>query len=106
MGEEASCGEQAYGEDDYLLFDCPGQIELYSHVNTFRALVDYLKADGWNVAAVYCLDCQFVSEAPKFVAGALQALSAMALLEVPHVNLLTKVDLLADENKVFPRSLV
>ena len=27
---------QAYGDEDYLVFDCPGQIELYSHLGTFR----------------------------------------------------------------------
>jgi hypothetical protein len=50
----------------------PGQIELYSHVSAFRSLVDFLKADGWSVCAVYCLDCHFITEAPKYIAGAMQ----------------------------------
>ena len=54
---------------------------------------------GWNVAAVYCLDAQFASDGAKFVAGALQALSAMVQLELPHINVLTKVDLLSEESK-------
>ncbi len=91
---------QAYGEDDYLIFDCPGQIELYSHVTVFRSFVDYLKRDGWNLAAVYTVDCQFVGDPTKFIAGSLQAMSAMVQLELPHVNILTKVDLLGEENKV------
>ena len=91
---------QAYGEDDYLLFDCPGQIELYSHISVFRSFVDYLKSDGWSLAAVYTLDCQFVGDPTKFIAGCLQAMSAMVQLELPHVNVLTKVDLLGDKNKV------
>ncbi len=40
-----------------------------------------------------------MTDAPKFVAGSLQALSTMVTLEVPHVNLLTKVDLLPDKVK-------
>ena len=91
---------QAYGEDDYLIFDCPGQIELYSHVTIFRSFVDYLRRDGWSLAAVYTIDCQFVADPTKFIAGSLQAMSAMVQLELPHVNILTKVDLLAEENKV------
>lgn len=43
---------QGYGEDDYLLFDCPGQIELYSHVSVFRTFTEFLKRDGWNICAV------------------------------------------------------
>jgi GTPase SAR1 family protein len=91
---------QAYGEEDYIIFDCPGQIELYSHVSVFRSFVDFLRRDAWSVAAVYCIDCQFVGTPTKFIAGSLQAMSAMVQLELPHVNVLTKVDLLGDENKV------
>ena len=47
---------------------------------------------------VYCLDVQFVSEMPKFIAGCMTALSAMVQLELPHVNVLTKMDLC--KNKV------
>ncbi|EFN59536.1 hypothetical protein CHLNCDRAFT_48498 [Chlorella variabilis] len=91
---------EAYGDDDYLLFDCPGQIELYSHVSVFRTFVEYLKREGWQICVVYCLDSQFIAEMPKFVAGCLSALSAMVQLELPHVNVLTKVDLC--KNKTGP----
>jgi GTPase SAR1 family protein len=38
-------GEQleGYGEDDYLVYDCPGQIELYTHSSVFRSFVQYLQ---------------------------------------------------------------
>lgn len=88
---------QGYGDDDYLVFDCPGQIELYSHATVFRTFVDWMRGQGWSMCAVYCLDSQFVSETPKFIAGSLQALAAMVQLELPHVNVLTKVDLVADK---------
>lgn len=45
---------EPYGDDDYLLFDCPGQIELYSHSSVFRALVKYLQSNGWQVCHSYC----------------------------------------------------
>jgi hypothetical protein len=58
---------QGYGEDDYLLFDCPGQIELYSHSSVFRSLVKYLQNGGWSVCrlssraldATFTLDLSF-----------------------------------------------
>lgn len=96
---------QSYGDDDYLIFDCPGQIELYSHATVFRTFVDWMRGQGWSMCAVYCLDCQFVSETPKFIAGSLQALAAMVQLELPHVNVLTKVDMVADK-VCFPRFLL
>lgn len=44
------------------------------------------------------MDVAFVTDAPKFVAGMLTALSAMVQLELPHVNVLTKCDLLDSED--------
>lgn len=48
------------------------QIELYSHVGAIRSVVDYLRNDGWNVAAVFCMDVAFVYEPTKYIAGAMQ----------------------------------
>ena len=91
---------QAYGEDDYLVFDCPGQIELYSHSTVFRTFSNYLKNAGWAMCAVYCLDVNFVTDISKFIAGVLQATSAMVQLELAHVNVLTKVDLMEDKVRI------
>ena len=86
-----------YAEDDYVLFDAPGQIELYTHVPVFKRVAECLRDKGFNVCVVYCVDATFVTDAAKFIAGNLVALSAMVQLELPHVNLLTKCDLA--ENK-------
>ena len=34
---------EGFGEDDCVIFDCPGQIELYSHHTCFRTFVDKLR---------------------------------------------------------------
>ena len=83
-----------FSDDDYLVFDCPGQIELYSHVPAMRILVEILKRNDYAVCGVYAIDCMFATDASKLIAGMLSALSAMALLEIPHVNILTKCDLM------------
>ena len=83
-----------YSDDDYLVFDCPGQIELYSHVSAIKVLVERLRRSDFVVCGVYCIDCMFATDASKLIAGMLSALSAMALLEIPHVNVLTKCDLM------------
>lgn len=56
-------------EDDYLLLDCPGQIELYSHMDMMKRLADQLVQWGYSVCAVYLLDSHFVMEPSKFIAG-------------------------------------
>eukprot|EP00475_Leptophrys_vorax_P041507 TRINITY_DN78265_c0_g1_i1.p1 TRINITY_DN78265_c0_g1~~TRINITY_DN78265_c0_g1_i1.p1 ORF type:complete len:206 (-),score=19.74 TRINITY_DN78265_c0_g1_i1:337-927(-) len=86
-----------FHEDDYLLFDCPGQIELYSHIPVMRSFVDTLRRWDFHVCAVYLMDAQFISDEAKFISGCLASLSAMVALELPHVNVITKVDMLPDK---------
>lgn len=85
-------GEQ---EDDYILFDCPGQIELYTHLTAVRKLVKMLQDWNFNVCCVFLLDVQFMTDGAKFLSGTMTALSVMVNLELPHVNLLSKMDLLS-----------
>merc|ERR1712113_49029 len=89
-----------YIDDDYLIFDCPGQIELYSHLTVMRQIVDMLQINDFQVAGVYCIDINFIEDGPKFLAGGLAALTAMVNLELPHINVLTKCDLLKPETDV------
>ena len=49
------------------------RLRTHTHNTLGRTFVDYLRADGWSVAAVFCLDCHFVSDAAKYIAGAMQA---------------------------------
>lgn len=83
-------------DDDYYIFDCPGQIELYSHLSVMREVVDMLQNEDFRVAGVYCIDVNFIEDGAKFLSGALTALTAMINLELPHINVLTKCDLLPE----------
>jgi hypothetical protein len=49
---------------------------------------------NFRVCCVYLLDSQFITDVSKFFAGTLTAMSAMVQLEIPHVNILSKMDLL------------
>ncbi|TYJ26160.1 hypothetical protein E1A91_A07G099500v1 [Gossypium mustelinum] len=89
-----------YLDDDYLVFDCPGQIELFSHVPVLRNFVEHLKRKNFNVCAVYLLDSQFITDVTKYVSGCMASLSAMVQLEVPHINILSKMDLVTNKRDV------
>lgn len=89
-------------EEYLIIFDMPGQIELYTHVPILPALVRYLSQPGSldiRMAAVYLLEATFVVDRAKFFAGTLSAMSAMLMLEVPHVNVLSKMDLVKGQVK-------
>jgi len=88
--------EQKIGafEDDYLIIDCPGQIELYTHIPVMKQLVYFFDKWHYRMCCVYLLDSVFMTDSHKFASGILCCLSAMIQLELPHINVLTKVDLL------------
>ncbi|KAM4097899.1 hypothetical protein ACJW30_07G036200 [Castanea mollissima] len=89
-----------YLDDDYLVFDCPGQIELFSHVPVLRNFVEHLKHKNFNVCGVCLLDSQFMTDVTKFISGCMASLSAMIQLELPHVNILSKMDLVTNKRDV------
>lgn len=89
-------------EEYLIIFDMPGQIELYTHVPVLPALVKFLSQPGSldiRMAAVYLLEATFVVDRAKFFAGSLSAMSAMLMLEVPHINVLSKMDLVKGQVK-------
>ncbi|CDJ37297.1 conserved hypothetical ATP binding domain-containing protein, putative [Eimeria tenella] len=85
-------------EDDLLLFDLPGQIELFVHLDSFRFIFNYLEKQGFRFCVAYCLDVNFFTDAAKSISGSLLALNAMLFFELPHVNILTKCDLVSKLN--------
>ena len=83
-------------EEYLIIIDMPGQIELYTHIPVVPSLVKHLTRTGAlnvNLCAAYLLEATFVIDRAKFFAGTLSAMSAMIMLEIPHVNVLSKMDL-------------
>lgn len=89
----------AYIDNDYVVFDLPGQIELYTHFPFMKQLTKYLQQWNFRVQALYFLDSQFMGDGSKFFGGCVTALSAMIQLEVPHLNVISKMDLAKDVDK-------
>lgn len=83
-------------DDDYLIFDCPGQIELYTHHPFLPTLVQNLSRVGIRTCAVYLLESQFMEDQYKFFSGVLSAMSAMVNLEIPWINIMSKMDLVTE----------
>lgn len=87
-------------EEYLIIFDMPGQIELYTHVPILPSLARFLTRGGSldiRMCAAYLLEATFVVDRAKFFAGTLSAMSAMMMLEVPHINILSKMDLVKDQ---------
>ena len=105
--------------EDYVLFDCPGQVEIFTHHGSLRRVVARLEKMGYRVC--YCcpmclfqgrcanaetqfvvvnlIDSYALTLPSLYISTLLLSLRTMLQLDLTHVNVLTKIDNL---NK-FPR---
>jgi len=95
--EEQIGGQDGRMDDDYYLFDCPGQIELYTHMKVMRRFVDILQTWNFRLCGVFLVDSHFMVDGATFLSGTMAALSVMVNLELPAVNVLSKMDLLGTQ---------
>ena len=81
--------------DSYFLFDCPGQFELYTDCESMKSIVEFLtKRMKLQLAAVTLVDCLLCSSSHSYISAVMMSLSMMIHLELPHVNVLSKMDTL------------
>eukprot|EP00375_Theileria_parva_P000602 XP_763272.1 hypothetical protein [Theileria parva strain Muguga] len=69
--------ESTYSDESYLLFDTPGQIELFLHIPYVKTISELLKRLNINCLAVYLLDVSFMNDPAKLISGSLAGLAAM-----------------------------
>ena len=83
-------------KDTYVLFDCPGQVELFALHTSFRRILDVLaKTLDFRFVCVHCVDVQLCTDPNNYMAAILLSLNVMLNLELPHVNVLTKCDMIS-----------
>ena len=81
----------------YLLFDLPGQVELYSHTTAVPRLLEKLvKVLDLRLVAIQLIDSHYCTEPANFLSAALLGTTTMLRLELPTVSVLSKIDLLAN----------
>lgn len=86
--------------DSYFLFDCPGQVELYTHHTSMRNIIGKLQKWTYRITVVHLVDSYVCSQASNYVSALLLSLSTMLQLEQPHINILSKVDLIEKYGKL------
>lgn len=100
--------------EDYILFDCPGQVELYTHHNSLRNIFFKLQKMGFRVSfedrrvliqletsivltmtqlvVLHLSDSFCLTQPSLYISNLLLALRAMMQMDLPHINVLTKID--------------
>jgi hypothetical protein len=79
---------------DYLIVDTPGQIELFAYRTSGPFFVQNFNVE--QKSAIFLHDGSLVTTPTNFVSMALLASSIKLRLNLPFVNVLTKIDLIED----------
>lgn len=81
----------------YVLFDCPGQVELYTHHDIMTSITQQLvKALDLRLVAVHLIDSTLCVDVHRYISAVLLSLAAMMQMELPHINVLSKIDMVMD----------
>ncbi|MUN29963.1 ATP/GTP-binding protein [Sulfuracidifex metallicus] len=83
-------------ESNYVLVDTPGQIELFAYRETGRMLASLIAGENKRAMA-FLIDSFIAKEARSFVSMLLLSSSVKFRMDMPTINLLSKVDLLTDK---------
>ncbi|KAJ5083419.1 hypothetical protein N7456_012846 [Penicillium angulare] len=84
--------------DDYVLFDCPGQVELFTHHSSLRNIFYRIQKLGYRLIVIHLVDSYTLTLPSMYISGLLLSLRTMLQLDLPHLNVLTKIDNLSNYN--------
>lgn len=87
-------------QGDYLIFDCPGQLELYMHLDVFPKVLETFSSMNMAICTVCLVDSTFCLDLMKFYGGVLMALAMMLNLPYGSLTVLSKSDLIDDKSKL------
>lgn len=77
------------------MFDLPGQTELYTNHDALKQIISTLeKQHNFRFVAVHLIDASYLYDRYKFLAAMTLSLTSLIGIEVPFINLITKMDLL------------
>ncbi|KAK5380627.1 hypothetical protein LTR20_006929 [Exophiala xenobiotica] len=80
-------------EGEYVLFDCPGQVELFTHHASLRRIFARLeKRMGYRLVVVNLIDSYALTLPSLYISTLLLSLRSMLQLDMTHINVLTKID--------------
>jgi GTPase SAR1 family protein len=83
-------------ERDYVLVDCPGQMELFAYRNSGPLMVSGLRGDD-VATSLYLLDSNIARTPTGYLSSMLLGISINIRFGLPQLNVLSKSDILVPE---------
>ncbi len=83
-------------ESNYVLVDCPGQMELFAYRNSGPLMVSGLRGDDPSLS-LYLLDSNIARTASGYLSSMLLGLSINIRFGLPQLSILSKSDILMED---------
>jgi hypothetical protein len=80
--------------EKYLLFDLPGQVELFTNHDSLKNIIQKLEKRGFRLCVVNLNDSHYCVDPSKYMSMLMVSLKTMLQLGCPQVNVLSKIDLI------------
>ncbi|PNS18800.1 GPN-loop GTPase 2 [Sphaceloma murrayae] len=91
-------------KEDYLIIDCPGQVELFTHHTSLPSIFHRLEGMGYRLIVIQLLDAHTLTRPTLYISSLLLSLRSMLNLPYPCINVLSKIDNLS-RNEPLPFNL-
>lgn len=80
-------------DSNYIIFDCPGQVELFTHHSSLMKIFKRLvKQKDLRLCVVSLVDSIYLTSPSQYISVLLLSLRSMLQLDLPHVNVISKID--------------
>lgn len=89
IGSSTGPGE---GGNVVVLVDLPGQAELYLNHPSLKQVVNAICELGLTPCLLELYDCTYLYQVEDFVSVCMMTLTSMLNLDMPHLSLLSKID--------------
>ncbi|KAF4555639.1 GPN-loop GTPase 2-like protein [Elsinoe fawcettii] len=84
-------------KEDYLIIDCPGQVELFTHHSSLPTIFNKLEKLGYRLIVIQLLDSHTLTRPTLYISSLLLSLRSMLNLPYPCINILSKIDNLSTQ---------
>lgn len=82
---------------DLIIIDCPGQVELFTQHPVLISIFKHLEEKfDCKMMILNLIDSLICANTHNFIAACLVSLSIMTHIELPHINVLSKIDRLSE----------
>ncbi|CCF55838.1 hypothetical protein KAFR_0A04030 [Kazachstania africana CBS 2517] len=88
-------------ENAYLVFDCPGQVELFTHHSSLFKIFKRLEKElSMRFCVVNLIDSYYITSPSQYISIVLLALRSMLMMDLPQINVFSKIDMIKSYGKL------